>query len=362
MPAPKSLWIRKANAAVWRAKLTTPFRTALGQHDLIENVLLSIELSSGIRGYGEAAVATHITGETVQGTLKKLNAAAAGMIGREIADHLEIAYEQAEGLQKNHAALAAIEMALLDALTRSWKIPLWKFFGHQKTRLQTDMTVVIGTIPEAAQAARQIVKRGIRALKVKVGRNWDQDLERVIAVKDAAPKAELYLDANQGFSATETLKFLKVLERRGIHPVLVEQPVPKEDWEGLREVTRQSKSLVIADESVRTLQDAVRLARTKAAGGINIKLMKSGIFTAIEIALIARAYGLKLMIGEMMETPLAVTAAVHFASALGCFDYVDLDSPFFIQKSVTKGSYLRENGVYDLTRASSGIGVIPGFV
>jgi L-alanine-DL-glutamate epimerase-like enolase superfamily enzyme len=219
------------------------------------------------------------------------------------------------------------------------------------------MTVVLGDVREAEIATHEILQRGIRFFKVKIGKDFDRDLDRVAAVTRIAGRCPVYLDANQGFTAVQTLKFLKELARLKMKPALIEQPVPKEDWEGLAKVTREGKVLVCADESVSSLQDAKRLIKEKAAGAINVKFMKTGILEAYGIARLAKRNGIKLMIGTMMETPLAVTAAAHFAAGVGGFDFVDLDAPFFMAESVTRGNFVTRSGVYDLRKIKAGIGV-----
>jgi L-alanine-DL-glutamate epimerase-like enolase superfamily enzyme len=355
----KNKLIKSTKARIWRAKLVRPFSTAKGQHDLLENVLFSIKLSDGICGFGEAAVATHITGETVQETLKNLKETARSVVGKSLVEFPQIAEEFKVKFAGNKCALAALEMALLDAATREKKMPFWRAFGTRPRLLTTDMTVVLGNVPEAETAAREILGRGIRSFKVKIGRDFDRDLKRVAAVARIAGKYPLYLDANQGFTAAQTLKFLKELAWLKIKPVLVEQPVPKEDWEGLAKVTRESKLLVCADESVSSLEDAKRLIKTKAAGAINIKFVKTGILEAYEIVRLAKRHGIRLMIGTMMETPLAVTAAAHFAAGLGGFDFIDLDASFFMAEKVTRGNFVTRSGVYDLRKIKQGIGVVP---
>lgn len=312
-----------------------------------------------MRGFGEAAVATHITGETVEETLRNLKSAARAVVGRELSEFPDIAEESKGKFGKNKCALAALEMALLDSATREKKIPLWKAFGNRPRILTTDMTVVLGDVAEAETAAREILRRGIRSFKVKIGREFDRDLKRVAAIARLSGKCPLYLDANQGFTAAQTLKFLKELTRLKIKPALVEQPVPKWDWEGLARVTREGRTLVCADESVSSLQDAKVLMKKKAAGAINVKFMKTGILEAYEIACLAKRNGIKLMIGTMMETPLAVTAAAHFAAGFGGFDFVDLDAPFFMTEAVTRGKFVTRSGVYDLRKVRAGIGITP---
>jgi L-alanine-DL-glutamate epimerase-like enolase superfamily enzyme len=124
-------------------------------------------------------------------------------------------------------------------------------------------------------------------------------------------------------------------------------------------VARESKIPVCADESVRSLTDAVAIINQKSAQVINIKIMKTGIFESREIAILAKAKGVGLMIGGMMETSLAMTASAHMAAGLGCFDFIDLDTPYFIKGAVKKNPWLNNCGIYDFTRSQDGIGIRP---
>lgn len=250
-------------------------------------------------------------------------------------------------------------MALLDAVARERRMPFWRFFGTKLRTLRSDMTVVLGSVVEAEAMTHEILKRGIRSFKVKIGRDFDLDVKRVAAVASMAKGFPIYLDANQGFTAAQTLKFLKELEKLKVRPVLIEQPVPKGDWEGLKKVSRESRVPVCADESVASIADAKRIIRERAAQVMNIKFMKTGIFEAHEIAKLARKNRIKLMIGTMMETPLATTAAAHLAAGMGDFDFIDLDAPLFMNQKITRGFHVRRDGVYDLRKIRAGIGVRP---
>jgi L-alanine-DL-glutamate epimerase-like enolase superfamily enzyme len=355
----KNTVIQSIEVTKLNARLNQPFRIATGQHDTLENVLLTLELEDGSRGYGEAAVATHITGETVEETLHNLESLKHELIGRDISDYLRLSAELNERLSKNQCALAAAEMALLDALTRQWKMPLWKFFGANCRPFTTDITIVLGTVEEAKTSAKAYYRKGFRAFKIKIGKNPDEDFERVLQVHQLTRKSPIYLDANQAYAAEEALKFLKKLRQAGIKPALIEQPVSKNDWEGLAKVSRESKVLVLADESVSSLKDAAHIIHKKICGAINIKLMKFGVFQAREIARLAQAAGIQLMIGAMMESPLSCTVSAHLAAGIGGFDFIDLDTPFFIKDKLMKGSPLTSNGVYDLRKIKTGIGVVP---
>ncbi len=352
--------IERMDIKVIEAPLAAPFRIATGQHNTLKNVFVGLTLAGGVRGFGEAAVATHITGETVQGTARNLQEAAAVSVGEDISDHRSFLFAFREKFSGNHAGLAALEMAVLDAWTRTLKIPLWKLFGARTIPVRSDITIVIGTLEEARVGARAYACRGFRTFKVKVGKEHGLDLARVLAVKKAAPRADIILDANQGFDAAGMLRFLKELKKYKVLPVLVEQPVPRDDWDGLKQVTRALKGsgmFVCADESVGSLAGAARAVREKAVTAINVKFMKSGILEGEAIARLARAAGMELMIGAMMESSLAVTASAHMACGMGCFKFIDLDTTYFLKGALARSPYLDGKGCFDLSRARAGIGV-----
>ncbi|WP_173196753.1 dipeptide epimerase [Geobacter sp. SVR] len=364
-----SFAIEDATVAIIKAPMITPFRIATGQHDELENVFLRLRTSDGICGYGEAAVAAHITGETVATTLANLQTVAASLKGRKTDDPEEACREFAPALAGNHAALAALEMALLDISSRMRRIPFHQLFApaaphRPRLSFATDITVVIGTLEEARAAARHYAARGFTRFKIKIGRDEELDLQRVLAVQEIVPGCELTLDANVGYGAEQMLAFMDRLDRGGVRPILLEQPVPKHDWEGLTAVTAAlegSGTLVCADESVGSLATARRAIDNGAVSAINIKFMKSGILEGAEIARLATAHSIPLMLGAMIEGALSITAAAHFAAGLGCFDFIDLDTTFFIAGDLARSPYLDDSGRFDLQRAGHGIGVEPAF-
>ena len=353
----KETLVAKASVKLFKAPLNQPFRIATGQHDQLENIHFILTLKDGTKGYGEAAVASHITGETIEQTLNNLKAMAIWLKGRGVEDYLDISAQLHEGLGTNQSAVAAVEMAMMDALTRYLNIPLWRLWTLKPKPIRSDITIVIADLEETKAKAKAFKAQGFRAFKIKIGRDMDMDFKRVEAVCRIAPRAQIILDANQGYSARQTLQFLKDLSKVGIVPDLIEQPVPKKDWEGLKQVTRESKVCVCADESASSLSDAVRIIKEKAAGAINVKLMKTGLVHAFEISRLAHAAGVKLMIGGMMESNLAMTTSAHLAVGLGYFDFIDLDTPFFIKEEVSRNPVLTPQGVYDLSKVKSGIGI-----
>ena len=340
-----------------RAQLLQAFRTSLGSHERLENILFSITLDNGLQGHGEAALATHITGETFEGTFKNLERARSFCEGKKISGFEEIAARCRRTFPDNPAATAAVETALLDALTRSRNIPLWRYFGPSAKVLRSDITLVLSDLKQTQQSARKFHACGFCAFKVKVGHDLDLDIRRLLAIKKLAPRARLIVDANQGYTSGETMKFLGALEKNRVRIDLLEQPVHKDDWEGLREVARSTSVAVCADESVRLLKDAQRAVKFRLAPAINIKIMKCGLLQAQQIARLARKNKIRLMIGGMLETSLAMTASAHLAAGLGGFDFIDLDTPFFIRGAVERNPYLSGDGRYTLKKVKAGIGI-----
>ena len=353
--------IKKFSVRELDAELFTPFTISSGSHRSLENVVFTLESAGGVKGFGEAAIATHITGETRARTVKSLRRAGELLAGRDAANYLGAMCVLEGALDGNRAALAAAQMALLDLAARLQGVSLFKFFGGKTPRLKTDITVVIGGAAAAYDFTLKMRRGGFRIFKVKTGSDTDEDFRRLEAVKKAAPGCAIYLDANCAYGAKEAEKFIKDLARRGIRPEVLEQPVPKDDIDGLAWLSKRLPMPVCADESAYSLDDVFNLIRKKAVTAVNIKLTKLGFLRAREVWALARASGIKLMMGEMLESELASAAAAHFAGGLGGFDFIDLDTPFFIKDSGMRGaSFLSKDGVYSLDRVKAGIGVVPG--
>lgn len=355
--------IVEVEASPLNVPMREPFAIATGAQTRVRNVLVRLRLEDGTEGYGEAAPfpAFAGSGETQSSALAVLRKFAKRLEGRDVVPYLRLfeGLERADG-RGSPSALAAVQTAILDAWTKLHRMPLYRFFGGASDRVWTDVTIPIVPPERAREAARRIRRMGVGTIKIKVGADFEEDLERVRAVHGGAPRARLILDANQGFKRPETaLRFLASLGKAGIRPALFEQPVPKEDLRALAEVSRRGGVPVAADESASTPREALRVIQARAAQVINIKFMKSGVWGALQTARIARAGGLGLMIGGMVESHLAMTAAAHFAAGLGGFVFVDLDTPLFFARDPMQGVRIGRAGLYDLAPVRAGIGVRP---
>jgi L-Ala-D/L-Glu epimerase len=343
--------------------LRVPFGISGGAQAVANNVLVRLELSDGNVGYGEAAPLPPYNGETQADAVTALQSVAEWIVGRDGREWRDLGSQfRARMPVRSGSALCALETALLDAVTRHDGVPLWKFFGAAGTELETDMTVTTGTAEEATASTRDILSRGIRTIKVKVGgpAGPAHDLKRVVAIHDVAPKSPLILDGNAGLSRAAASELVRGLKAHGITPALLEQWLPKDDLSGLRALGDESGWLVAADESVASPEDAARLAEAKAVHVFNIKLMKAGVAAALGIVEVARQHRLQLMVGGNVESILAMTMSACFAAGSGGFQFADLDTPLFLATNPFVGGYEMSGGTISVSHLKAGHGVVPG--
>ncbi|MCS7263489.1 MAG: dipeptide epimerase [Armatimonadetes bacterium] len=338
-----------------RLPLHTPFAISSETTTVTDNLWVKVVLDNGIEGWGEAAPSPTLMGETARTVEGSLKDAKSLLVGQHARWRFCVQIlQQNIGAQKS--ACAAIEVALLDALTKAKGISLWQWLGEATNELESDVTVPIMPIDEAKNFAAGFAAKGFRKLKLKLNGDLETDEARIAAVHEAVPNAILQLDANQSYTATKAFQLLKRLEKFGIIPTLFEQPVHKSDWDGMKWLTKNSPVPICADESVVTASDALMVAKENAAHAINIKLMKSGIAESLKIISIAQAANLHLMIGAMVETELGLTAAANLAAGLGGFEFVDLDTHLFLQNSPFEPGF-EQKGAKLTLKAKSGLGV-----
>ncbi|HEY8090688.1 MAG TPA: enolase C-terminal domain-like protein, partial [Polyangiaceae bacterium] len=249
-------------------------------------------------------------------------------------------------------ARAGAETAVCDAMARIAGAPLRALLsasGASTDTLETDVTIAIGEPARMAALAREWTARGFSALKVKVGKDLDADVRALEAIGHAAPGARLRVDANGGQSADEALALAAACERLGLVVECWEQPCAAADLDGMARVAEALDAPVIADESVKTMDDLRLLARRRYADGVNLKLAKSGgLLACLAIGQAARAASLRVMVGGMVETRLGMTAAAHLACALGGADFVDLDTAWLLADDPYVGGYVARGPRYTL--------------
>lgn len=335
--------IVEVSAAPLDIALTEPFGIATGVQASAQNVVVKLRLADGTVGIGEAAPFPAVNGETQSVALSAITAAAPGLRGFDVRRWRLLAAELREAVPESPSARAALEGAALDALCRMRKSSLWEFFGGAEPELSSDITIPTGSAGEAAESAARALAGGFTTLKVKVGgAPLEHDVERLRALTRAAPNARLVLDANGSLTQDSAIELLRAIGRIAARVVLFEQPTPAFDLSGLRAVRQTAQVAVAADESARSARDVAKLVVAGACDVINVKIMKSGIAEALDMVAAARAHGLGLMIGGMVESKLAMTISACLAAGLGGFSFVDLDTPLFMANSPFIGGFDQE--------------------
>ena len=314
-------------------QLQHPFKIARRATDAFRQVI-SVEIDGGIgetapaRFYGETVQTVSVALETIAPALPKdLDA---------IHDVMEVVETTLGG---NYAAKSAVDMALHDRLGKRLGVPLYQLWGLNPHKTPcTSFTIGLDAPEVMAEKARHAEVYPI--LKVKLG--TPQDLEIIQKLREVTDKP-IYVDANTAWTPKEAVHKIQDLARYGVE--LVEQPTKPYDLTGLKFVREHSELPIIADESVKRASDIPVLA--ECVDGINIKLVKcGGLLEAYRMISVARAHGLSVMLGCMIESSLGITAAAHLTPLV---DYADLDGHLLIANdpytgvSLDKGQLILPN-------------------
>jgi L-alanine-DL-glutamate epimerase-like enolase superfamily enzyme len=300
-------------AEVLNLRTRHPFIIARGGQSDYRTVWVRLVDHEGVEGWGEAAPA-RIYGETTETVLAALQTYAEHLPSDPLhLEAIERGWEQL--LSLNPSARGALSAALHDLVGKKLGIPVHRLWGLDPARAPRS-TFTIG-IDTAEKIRQKVLEAGqYPILKIKLG--TDRDLEILRTIREVTDK-ELRVDANTGWTAKRAIAMLPVLEEHGV--TVLEQPLPAADLEGLGAVTRVSRIPVIADESCLTAADIPRLVGK--VDGINIKLAKCGsLREALRMIAVARAHHMMVMVGCMIESSIAITAAAHFTPLV---DIVDLD-------------------------------------
>ena len=356
--------IRAVEAEAWTLALRAPFVIASRTAHEAQNVRVTIRTEdTGLIGLGESAPVGYVTGESVASVLNAVAGNGPAFIGQSVERLGPLLALAGHLLPDSPAARAGLEMALIDVWARHWRMPLWQFFGGRENTLTTDLTIPIVPPADAGALAGEAWGEGFRHLKIKVGDplGHEADLARVAAIAQAAPGARLRVDANQGFTPEAAIKFAAAMAATGASLEMLEQPVDKDDWQGLKYVRAHVPMPVFADEAARDIPTVRRLLQEDAVDGVNVKLMKSGLCGALEIIGLCRTFGKKLMLGCMLESGLGIAAAAQIAGGTNAFDFLDLDSHRLLAPlNEVSGGFVAAAGTLRVDGGGPGWGVTVG--
>ena len=303
--------------------LADAFSISRGTQETAENVVVRLTDEGGMTGHGAAAPSPHYgeTADTVEAVLPALLDEAESVGDPHALDRIE--RRMRERVRGNPAAHAAVSVALHDLAAKRLGVPLYRMWGLDAAECPpTSFTIGLDTTERVREKTADAVEAGYSTLKLKLG--TDRDAELLDAVREAAPDVTLRVDANEAWTPREAVEKSRLLADHDVE--FVEQPIPADNHDRLRFVHERSAVPVAADESVVTLADVPRVA--DRCDIVNLKLMKcGGLREARRMIHTARAHGLAVMLGCMIETNAAIAAACHLAPLL---DYADLDGALLL--------------------------------
>jgi L-Ala-D/L-Glu epimerase len=304
------------------------FTTAVRSADTIDALRVEIATDDGRVGIGLATATPAITGDTVASMEVFLaDHVRPLLVGRMLGRDLALDIQTLTVVSPS--GTAGVDMALLNLIDEP-----------SSASVPTSITVSAGSAEDMAGAAVARVNEGFSVVKIKLGVDPEGDLARLNSVFHALEgRAQLWVDANQGWTLDQTLRLMDRALATGVAPEMLEQPVPRDCFDQLGVIARTIPIPLTADESARSVADIGRIATTGGVRGVNIKLMKFGGPTGARVAAnAAHAHGLTVLVGSMMEHPQSVAAAVRFAASLPSTDNTfaavhDLDAAWWMVDS-----------------------------
>ena len=333
----------------WSADLgnTKPYTIAFKTIDEVLNAFVEIELENGTTGMGAGNPSEYVTGESFEqckAALQEKNIQF--LVGRDIRELHQLTFEVWQKFPLNPAARAAIDIALYDVFTKFLGVPLVKYLGQKIHSLPTSNTIGIKNVEDTLKEAQEYGERGFTVLKVKLGKDLNEDIERIVKLREKfGKKFIIRIDANQGYDTAKTIEFYNKTKHLDVE--LIEQPLPAKAVEEMRKLPDTIRKIIAADESLLTPKSALELVRPPMAAGIfNIKLMKcGGISQGLKIADIGLHEGVDLFWGCNDESIVSITAALHLAFSCSNTKYIDLDGSLDLARDVVKGGFILKEGV-----------------
>ena len=345
---------------VWSVDLgnTKPYTIAFKTVTEVKNVFVEVLLDDGTTGIGAGNPSEYVVGETLEQSVEALDSRNLEfLIGRDIRELNQLTFEVWRNFPENPAARAAIDIALYDTFTKYLGVPLVKYLGQKIKKLPTSNTIGIKNVDDTLREAEDYIKRGFRVIKVKLGKDLEEDVERVMKLREKfGNQIVIRIDANQGYNIDQTIQFYG--RTYDLDLELIEQPLPAKDISGMKTLPPEVREVVAADESLITPADAIELIKPpKAAGIFNIKLMKcGGISQALKIADIALHEEVDLFWGCNDESIVSITAALHAAFSCSNTKYIDLDGSLDLGSDIVTGGFKLKDG-YMYCTDKPGLGV-----
>ncbi|GAA0317651.1 dipeptide epimerase [Bacillus carboniphilus] len=325
--------------------LNTDLNISGGKYNRADRVYVKITTDQGIYGWGEAAPIPQYAEETMESVKFIIDKYLAPLLIGQDPMNLAQIHEQMKVIKGNNFAKAAIDFACYDISGKALGVPVYTLLGGKyRDKVAIGQSIGIKSIDHAVEEAHKYAEEGFQSIKIKIGIDPDHDVKTVGAIRERLPDIPIRVDANQGYRLEQAIHALSRMEEYNL--LLIEQPVPKWDLDGMAELCRLLRTPILADESLYTIHDAVQLIKHKAADIFNIKIMKpGGLYPSLKIAGMAEAAGIPLSIGSMIEAGVGTAAGAHFAAAVKYLEYPsDIKGPTLYSDDVLQEPVRIEKG------------------
>jgi L-Ala-D/L-Glu epimerase len=303
-----------------------PFTIATGTMGYAQNVFIRVHTNAGFYGVGECSAFPSIVGETQDTGLIMAREFARLWVDKDALDIPARLQDLHNFTSGNTTIKSAFDMALYDIAAKNAGLPLYRFLGGERRIVESDITIGIAAPGVMAGKALIFKDSGAKILKVKLGKNTVEDVERVKEIREAVGnEIKIRVDANQGWDFDDAVFALQAIGKYDIE--FCEQPMRTWYDDRLPELMRLSPVKIMADESVYNHHDARKQIDSGSCHYINIKLAKSGgIYEARQIHDVAAAKGIACMMGGMLESRIALSAKLHFVYASPNIQFYDMDT------------------------------------
>jgi L-Ala-D/L-Glu epimerase len=338
--------------------LAVPYTIAYETVSHTSNIILKLDTGTGITGWGCAAPDKEVTGETPEDVISNIENVVIGLLKEQSPFQIaRITHLIKQLLPGASSTLAMVDMALHDLLARKAKIPLYQLLGAFRNEIPTSITIGILPLDETLETAKNFLKNGFSILKLKGGLNLSEDIEKILKLREKHGNDFLLrFDANQGYTTEESFEFISKTLSANIE--IFEQPTSQKMEERLGEVSQNIDIRVMADESLKTLKDAFRLASNNLIDMVNIKIMKvGGILESQHINSVAKAAGVEVMVGCIDECSLGISAGLHFTLSRANIVCADLDGHMDLLEDPFTDLFQLKNGIL-FPSAHPGLGKI----
>ncbi|MGM8213434.1 mandelate racemase/muconate lactonizing enzyme family protein [Virgibacillus sp. W0430] len=355
--------IKKVEVFGIRLGLKKPFIVSYDRYDDMPIIITRLETENGTVGWGEAVPDQHVTGETWESTLQIIERELAPLVIGESPFNMNLIHKRMdEKIYDVPSAKAAIDIALYDLMGKLTGQPIYRLIGGQAhEKLDIPQVISILSPEEMAFEAKQIVSEGYNNVKIKVGTDPEEDIERIRAVRQAIPShIKLRVDANQGWNTTGAIYVIE--HTKDCNVEWYEQPVKAGDHTSMAEIRKATYANIMADESIHRTEDLLKLIELRGADLVNIKLMKTGgIYPALALANLAETAGMQCQVGSMVESAIATMAGAHLSLSQSIIKSNEMVGPLMFTEDVATTNY--HNGLIEISDAPGlGIDVDEAFV